>query len=142
MTYFISGHRDITPEEFEKYYVPAIMEAMMKNGHGYPHFVVGDYWGVDEMAQEFLSKFNKTHPDFVEKNGKFPADHVTVYHMFEKPRAYVDNRFLTKGGFGDDESRDAAMTKNSDIDIAFVRPGKRKSGTAQNIVRRYEMRNK
>lgn len=22
MTYFISGHRDITPEEFEKFYVP------------------------------------------------------------------------------------------------------------------------
>lgn len=26
MTYFISGHRDITPEEFEKFYVPAIVD--------------------------------------------------------------------------------------------------------------------
>ena len=31
MTYFISGHRDITPEEFEKYYVPGIMKAMVES---------------------------------------------------------------------------------------------------------------
>ena len=28
MTYFISGHRDITPEEFEKFYVPAIVDVI------------------------------------------------------------------------------------------------------------------
>ena len=43
MTYFISGHRDITPEEFEKYYVPAIVKAMVENVPDYPYFVVGDY---------------------------------------------------------------------------------------------------
>lgn len=30
------------------------------------------------------------------------------------------------------------MTNDSDKDIAFVRKGKRDSGTAQNIIRRFE----
>lgn len=126
MTYFISDHRDVTKEEFEKYYIPAIEEAFITGGE----FVVGDYWGVDEMAQEYLDKLFE-HPS--EK-----YSFVTVYHMFEKPNRCVSEHFNTCGGFKNDEERDSAMTKASDIDIAFVRKGKRNSGTAQNIVRRYE----
>ena len=36
---FISGHRDVTIEEFNEYYVPLIEEAI-KQEH---KFVVGDY---------------------------------------------------------------------------------------------------
>lgn len=32
------------------------------------------------------------------------------------------------------------MTKDSDIDIAFIRPGKEDSYTAKNILRRYLMK--
>ena len=50
-TVFISGHRDITDEEMRRLYHPAIIKAVDNNCN----FVVGDYWGVDEKAQEFLS---------------------------------------------------------------------------------------
>lgn len=123
MIYFISGHRDVKKEEFEEYYVPKLREVLRDDPTA--EFVVGDYWGVDEMAQEWLS-----HEGL--------AKRVTVYHMFSSPRVCADPCFATVGGFTGDEERDAAMTQVSDIDIAFVRPGKRMSGTAQNIVRRWE----
>ncbi len=126
MTYFISGHREITSEEFNRLYVP-VLRNVIRNDEDF-HFVVGDYWGVDEMAQDWLKE---NLPD-VERC------RVTVYHMFEKARVCKSSLFNQRGGFDSDESRDAAMTKNSDIDIAFVRKGKRNSGTAQNIVRRFE----
>ena len=129
MVYFISGHRDITKEEFEKHYVGKIksviqeeMDDMICDTRAY--FVVGDYYGVDIMAQDWLCE-----------NGF--ADKVTVYHMFEKPRNI--NPLIThiKGGYESDEERDSAMTNDSDFDIAFVRNGKWKdSGTAINIRRR------
>lgn len=121
MVYFISGHRDITLEEFNKLYAPAILEALTDDPTC--EFVVGDYWGVDSMAQKLLENY---------------VDKVTVYHMFDSPRNLINPNFKTKGGFKTDEERDAEMTKDSDKDIAFVRKGKRNSGTAQNIVRRYE----
>lgn len=126
MIYFISGHREITSEEFNRLYVPILRNVIEKDEDFY--FVVGDYWGVDELAQEWL-KENLPNSD---------QHRVTVYHMFEKARVCKSKLFNQRGGFEDDESRDAAMTKNSDIDIAFVRKGKRNSGTAQNIVRRFE----
>lgn len=49
MIYFISGHRNITEEEFKKYYVPAIYSAYY-NDSNFESFVVGDYEGVDKMA--------------------------------------------------------------------------------------------
>ena len=41
MIYFVSGHRDITKEEFEKYYVMALRTAYYEDDK--PEFVVGDY---------------------------------------------------------------------------------------------------
>lgn len=122
MTYFISGHRDITEEEFNRLYKPSIESKVMSLSD--VKFIVGDYYGVDAMAQKLLADLHFYN--------------VTVYHMFTSPRNYVSDKFKTKGGYQSDEERDAAMTAESDADIAFVRKGKRKSGTAQNIVRRYE----
>ena len=45
MIYFVSGHRDITKEEFEKYYIMALRTAYYEDDK--PEFVVGDYEGVD-----------------------------------------------------------------------------------------------
>ncbi len=115
-TFFISGHRDITPEEFNEHYVPAIDKALSEKNIT---FVIGDYHGVDHIAQEYL------------KNKKA---HVVVFHMFEYHRENAGHPTL--GGFKNDEERDAAMTKTSDEDIAWVRPGKEKSGTAINLRRR------
>lgn len=122
MIYFISGHRDITIDEFKHYYTTKI-DAVLKNDNN-STFVIGDYYGVDIMAQDYLVK-------------KGLQDKVTVYHMFEKPRNINPLIKSLKGGFKTDEERDSAMTDASDFDIAFVRNGKWKdSGTAINIRRR------
>ena len=129
MTYFISGHRDITQDEFDRIYKQKILETIENDNNC--KFVIGDYHGVDTMAQQYLSDLCHEQPHMIN-----PKD-ITVYHMFEKPRNLVNTDFNTSGGYKTDEERDSAMTKVSDKDIAFVRRGKYKSGTAQNIVRRY-----
>jgi hypothetical protein len=121
MKYFISGHRDITKDEFELY--RATIKDAIENDQDV-EFVVGDYEGVDIMAQEYLKELN--------------YNKVTVYHMFTSPRNIASDNFMLRGGFTSDEERDAAMTRDSDMDIAFLRKGKRNSGTAQNIIRRFE----
>lgn len=128
MTYFISGHRDITQEEFDRLYKPIILNII--DNDNTCNFVVGDYHGADTMAQQLLSDLCY----------KISPKQVTVYHMFEKPRNFVNDKFNIKSGYTSDEERDAAMTNESDEDIAFVRYGKYKSGTAQNIVRRHSFK--
>lgn len=123
-TYFISGHRLISPENFEKYYIKKL-ENIIKN-EPESVFVLAEYEGVDRLAQDWLSK------------NLDDLTRVTVYHMYDKPRYLASNKFNTVGGFKSDIERDAAMTENSDEDIAFIKPGKWTSGTAQNILRRYE----
>lgn len=121
MIYFISGHRDITKDEFKKYYEPKIQKVLKYDNDA--EFVIGDYQGVDIMAQEYLCL-------------KGYEDKVTVYHMFDKPRNIANDHMKTSGGYKDDIDRDSAMTRNSDFDIAFIREGKVNSGTEQNIIRR------
>jgi len=120
MIAFISGHLDLTPEEFDEHYKPFIDAAVF---HG-NKMVVGDAKGADAMAQEYIKSI-----------GNNVYELVTVYHMFEHPRNNAAE-FKTRGGFKSDTERDEAMTKASDYDIAWVRPGREKSGTAKNIARR------
>ena len=124
-TYFISGHRNITFEEFEKNYAKALELAAQEQSN----FVVGDYYGVDIMAQNYLIE-----------TLKIDTDRVTVYHMFEAPRNINPKIKNTKGGFQSDSERDAAMTEASDEDIAFVRFANKMSGTGENILRRHLLR--
>lgn len=119
--YFISGHLDLTPEEFRTHYVPLLERAVL-DYPGLKGFVVGDARGADTMAQEWLSD----HAAWFD---------VVVYHMFESPRNCVRD-FYRVGGFTTDEERDAAMTAATIEDIAWVRPGREKSGTAKNLKRR------
>ena len=118
MIYFISGHRNITENEFKEHYIPKLKYAIENNGE----FVVGDYYGVDYMAQMYLK-------------GKVDDSRVTVYHMSENPSKYIEG-FKLKGGYLIDEERDAAMTEESDIDIAWSRTIT--SGTQRNLTRRIE----
>lgn len=119
-TAFVSGHIYINDGEFEEHYKNKIEEAAA-SGH---LFVVGDANGIDSEAQSLLKNL------LGEK-----SDRVQVYHMFDSPRNNKGN-FATVGEFSNDEERDAAMTAASDYDIAWVRVGKEKSGTAKNINRR------
>jgi hypothetical protein len=112
---FISGHLDLTAAEFEEHYRLEIDLALAR-GDG---FVVGDARGADTMAQTYLL-------------GKTEA--VVVYHMFDRPRNNCG--FPTVGGFESDDARDCRLSVDSDRDIAWVRPGRERSGTQQNLDRR------
>ncbi len=135
ITYFISGHRNISREEFNKYYIPAIEEVL--HGDLGSYFVVGDCDGVDYMAQEYL--LNR-------------GECFSVYHMYDRPRHFVlDGKSKEElelhgvsliGGFKSDIERDSAMTRDSNVDIAFIYEGRWTSGTAQNILRRHEIKRK
>lgn len=126
--YFVSGHLDLTEEEFATHYKPQIDKATASDGK----FIVGDARGADCMAQKYL-------------HDKAP---VTVYHMFKKPRNNYSNS-PTIGGFTSDADRDARMTADSDFDILWVRPAEEQkkllgdkfrdghiSGTEKNRLRR------
>ena len=117
---FISGHLDLTEHEFQEHYVPLIEKALDNNDY----FVVGDARGADTFAMNFL-------------HSRSQVERLTIYHMFTEPRNYVKGAWV-RGGYGDDEERDATMSYMSNYDIAWVRPGREKSGTAKNIKRRTE----
>ena len=131
MIYFISGHRDLSKKDFDRYYIPAINKAV--TSHWNAEFVVGDCDGVDKMAMDYIA--NNL------------SNKLTIYHMFETPRNTPngwnigdckESDILFEGGFTSDECRDSAMTSMSDFDIAFVFNNRWNSGTAQNIKRRHD----
>ena len=124
-TYFISGHRDITPQEFEKYKL-MIHSTYVNDPEA--RFVVADYQGVDIMAQDFLLNTLQIDPD-----------RLTVYHMGDTPMNINSKVINLRGGFKTDSERDEAMTMVSISDIAFVRDNKSMSGTAENILRRFSL---
>lgn len=130
MIYFISGHRNLSYEDFEKYYTPIIDKAIREDDEA--KFVIGDCCRVDKFAMDYI--FNKD------------ICHITIYYMFNKPRNIpeANTRVILdlvdfRGGFKSDEERDSAMTRDSDFDIAFVKDDRWNSGTAQNIKRRYNI---
>ena len=65
--YFISGHLDLSSQEFNLYYKEKIDEAIKNKSH----FIVGDAKGTDSIAQSYLNSLQ--YKD------------VTVYNMFDKP---------------------------------------------------------
>ncbi len=119
-TRFVSGHLDLTLDEFQEHYVPQL-EAALKEGDD---FVVGDAPGADALTQAWLAE-----------NLRIPY----VYHMLERPRNHIGG-FPLVGGFTTDEARDEAMTRASNEDIVWLRPGRwPHSGTAQNVHRRRQI---
>ena len=118
LTIFISGHLDLTHEEFTEHYEPLLKKCLAS---GYV-FVVGDARGCDTMSQQWL----RSHGAM-----------ATVFHMFHSPRN--NHEFPCRGGFGSDAARDEAMTAASDADVAWVRPGRENSGTAKNLKRRMDL---
>ena len=53
MTYFVSGHRDLTQEEFNEHYVPLIDKVLREDI--WADFVVGDWEGCDTMFIEYMA---------------------------------------------------------------------------------------
>ncbi|QKF93667.1 hypothetical protein QKU48_gp0209 [Fadolivirus algeromassiliense] len=140
--YFISGHLDLTEDEFNVHYKYKIDAALNDNSK----FVIGDARGADSLAQKYLSQKAYNYDKTI-------YDRVTVYHMFDKPRNNY-GKFKTIGGFIDDESRDAQMTNDSNKDILWIRSSEEQkkklgskynpfhiSGTTKNMMRRIETKN-
>lgn len=61
MVYFISGHRNLSYEDFKKYYIPEIDKIIRYDIS--PRFIVGDYEGVDKFAMDYIY-------DNIEYNGE------------------------------------------------------------------------
>ena len=130
MIYFISGHRDITKEEFNQHYAPIIDKIICNDI--FTEFVVGDWEGCDSMLIDFLL----SQPDY-------PP--ITIYHVGETPRLTYDgeplcnfeNIYFTQCTTYDE--CDERMTRDSIFDVAWIRPGREDSHTAKNIKRRYNI---
>lgn len=90
MIYFISGHRDITQEEFDANYVPA-MEDAIDNGQTTwedCEFIVGDCKGCDQMAAEYIAKYIEENMD----DWDCVPCTLTIHHMFSEPRFRVGTK--------------------------------------------------
>lgn len=123
--YFISGHRNLSEDEFINYYIPEIDNIISNDNTS--RFIIGDCDGCDIMAQNYLF-------DSVGYN----KDYITIYTCIrENGQSFVNpNATNIIDGFPNDIERDIAMTKNSHYDVAYVRNNMELSGTAQNILRR------
>jgi hypothetical protein len=121
-TAMVSGHLDLTWEEFEEHYAPKLKLAIARGDS----FVIGDAPGADTMAQKYIYSVRSW----------FKVN-VTIYYnaQWSGPRNNV-GRWNAIGRGKRPSDKDAAMTEASDYDIAWVRPGKEKSGTAANLRRR------
>lgn len=126
MRYFVSGHRDLTPEEFEEHYALLIYGLIMEDT--FAEFYVGDWEGCDSMFM-----------DYIEDNFVDTTVHIVCV---DSPRLSINpdskNKLIIHKYNTYDEC-DSAMTHNTQLDIAWVRPGKENSHTALNIKRRYNL---
>lgn len=133
MRYFISGHTDITAEQWDANYKKRIERACADGAE----FVVGDSFGVDRLA---LQQLWIAHYD---------PSKVTIYHIGTEHRFHVKGYFRECGGFSSHTMKDSAMTFQSDEDILWIRPKeetirllgsnynpKYVSGTERNALRR------
>ena len=90
MVYFISGHRDLTQEEFDANYVPAIEEAIDNGQTTWEdcEFIVGDCKGCDQMAAEYIAKYIEENMD----DWDCVPCTLTIHHMFSEPRFRVGTK--------------------------------------------------
>ena len=123
MRYFVSGHRDLTQEEFNKYYIPLIQKVINEDTQA--EFIVGDWEGCDSMFVEYI----KDYPNII-VNVCYKSNNVNYEPRV--PRRQGVAIFLPTY-----DECDEYMTYDSDFDIAWIRPGREDSHTAKNIKRRY-----
>ena len=126
MTYFISGHRDITEQEFKEHYIPQINRVLELDK--YAHFRIGDWKGCDDLAFNYLLDRIKDFQIIT----IHCIDCVRLPKYSEKQYPYI----MPYKCETYDEC-DRTMTEYSDFHIAWIRPGREDSHTAKNIKRRY-----
>lgn len=126
MRYFVSGHRDLTREEFEEHYVPLIRYVL--GGDPKAEFVVGDWEGCDQMFLDYMKHIpdNAIYIYGVDKMRNIIPESYTGFPYIRIFRDYSSY-----------DECDEMMTIHSMFDIAWIRPGREDSHTANNIKRRY-----
>ena len=127
MIYFVSGHRDLTQEEFDEHYIPLIDKVLKEDI--WAEFIVGDWEGCDTIFVEYMIS-KRSYPDIIVTCVENPRIKPFGDDLFHYCRTYskLCNTY---------DECDAFMTQESDFDIAWIRPGKEDSHTANNIRRRY-----
>jgi hypothetical protein len=115
-TYMISGHIDLTREQFDKYYKPQIDEVPKGS-----HFIMGNALGADSFALEYIN--DKSTITVVCKDDRHLPTEKGIKVVY---------------GFNSFPDRDGYMTSNSNHDIAFLRNDTMAlgSGTMMNLMRR------
>lgn len=131
MRYFVSGHRDLTKEEFKEHYVPLIIKVLREDS--WAEFVVGDWEGCDTFFVDIITSLRLR-----------PLPNIDIYCVEKprlKPRGYSIDCYenIHYYSYNDYDECDASMTRDSDFDIAWIRPGRENSHTANNIKRRYNL---
>lgn len=122
-TYYISGHSDLTSEEFVTFYADLIKQAIDSDSY----FVVGDLTPCDEMAQYLLAAVLKPEQHF----------RVKVFCEGDNPKILLSPNFMIVGGFRNPIEASVAMTFCSDEDIIVLKPNRPDSLVAKTILRRY-----
>lgn len=111
-TFFVSGHMDLTKEEFAERY-----EGPVRAAHAaWASFVVGDASGCDFMAQRLLHALERPRHSFGSGYGSNDPN------LPKEGWSGGWDGFPLVGGFASDDERDAAMTAASTEDIAWVSP--------------------
>ena len=127
MRYFVSGHRDLTQEEFDRHYVYLLDRVLADDPCA--EFIVGDWEGCDTLFVNYI----KTYKD-IKVNICYKDDGS----INPQPRIFKQNHGVDIILPTYDEC-DSYMTFDSDFDIAWIRPGREDSHTAKNIKRRYNL---
>ena len=129
MIYFISGHRDITQEEFDANYVPAIEDAIDNGQTTWEdcEFIVGDCKGCDQMAAEYIAKYIEENMD----DWDCVPCTLTIHHMFSEPRFrvgtkaddgnyYIDVRERFNEGVENGFSREVTFYERNGIKTMYI----------------------
>lgn len=122
MRYYITGHRDLSKEEFNRIYLPKINDIIREDSNAL--FLVGTCEGVDLYTRQYLTKYNIRFQIYGPHHGMDLSNTFTQVYFFP---SYED---ATK-----------EMIKKSDITIGFIKPGRESSFTALNILKRYTITN-
>lgn len=123
--YFISGHLDLTQQEFDDHYKELIDKVLLEEKEGV-RFVLGNARGCDSLALTYLltPKGRNSVGDIIPLHGH----RITVYiYAYPKQREHsIVNQYLEYEvgvchGYDTCIERDAAMTKESTHDIVWQR---------------------
>lgn len=128
MRLYVFGNGNLSFDAFCKLYVPALERAVAADAS----FIVCEFRGADTLTLEWL---------------KTRTPNVEVLHVGERPR-YLPDRYRTKvsgwairGGFADDDQRDAAALAQCTHVLAhdFNSKPERTSSTAKLLTRAEEL---